>query len=323
MDCENCGRTNDENARYCAACGVELGAVGAASASGGGTIRTRGLGEFLDEAFRVYRANFLPFIVIAAIPQVAFVLSSIFQASENGAAQGFSFLLTLAGVVLSVIAVGSLIFGVTRHYTRGSVDVMDCLSHAFQVGIFLIAQAIIFTIVVGALLVAGAATLALGILALFADGGGPGDTVGGALILIGGLLTLVGIVIAVWLSVRWFCAVHAVVIEGKGPIAGLGRSWNLVTGSWWRVFGIGLVFAIIATVAIMVIAIPVGIIGAIAGAIAAGEQGGTVVGAIAGALATIVVTPFAYIAGTLIYFDLRVRKEGFDLDVLADETSRV
>ncbi len=319
MDCQNCGRTNAPDARYCAACGVEVGAASAAPV-GGGTIPPRGLGGFLEEAFRVYRANFLPFIVIAAIPQVAFVLSSVFQASADVAAQGFSFLLALAGVVLSVIAVGSLIFGVARHYTRGEVDVMDCLSHALQVGVLLVAQAIVFAIVVGALFVVGAAMLALGILALFFDGGGSGDTVGGALILIGGLLTLVGIVIAVWLGVRWFCAAHAVVIEGKGPIAGLGRSWSLVTGSWWRVFGIGLVVAIVVIGAAIVISIPLGVITALA---ALGGVGAAVLTGLTTAVATAIVTPFAYIAGTLLYFDLRVRKEGFDLDALAAETSRV
>lgn len=318
MDCQNCGRTNAPDARYCAACGVELGAASAPPA-GGGSIPTRGLGEFLEEAFRVYRANFLPFIVIAAIPQVAFVLSGVFQASEDGAAQGFSFLLTLAGMVLSIIALGSLIFGVARHYTRGDVNVMDCLSHALQVGVLLVAQAIVFTLVVGALFVVGAAMLALGILALYFDGGASGDTVGGVLFFIGGLLTLAGIVIAAWLGVRWFCATHAVVIEGKGPIAGLGRSWNLVTGSWWRVFGIGLVITIIVILAALVISAPIGIIVGVA----LGGQSGGLATTLGGAAASVLVTPFIYAALTLIYFDLRVRTEGFDLDALAAETSRV
>ena len=69
----------------------------------------------------------------------------------------------------------------------------------------------------------------------------------------------------------------------------------------------------------MVISIPIGIIGGLAFA----AVGGGIVASIGGGAATILVTPFAYIAGTLIYFDLRVRKEGFDLDVLAAETSRV
>ncbi len=320
MDCQNCGRTNAPDARYCAACGVELGAASAAPA-GGGTIPTRGLGALLEESFRLYRANFWQFVAIAAIPAAANVLANLFFATGESPLALLGGIFILASIALSVIAAGAIAFGVARHYVRGEVDVVDCYSHAFQVGVFLIAQAIVVTVILGGLLIVGAVMFVIGAIVGVFEGDSDGAVL--ALVVIGALMFLVGIVVAVWLGVRWFSAAYAVVIEGKGPIAGLGRSWNLVTGSWWRVFGIGLVFAIIITVVIMVIAIPVGIVGAIAGAIAAGEQGAGILGPIAGALATIVVTPFAYIGGTLLYFDLRVRKEGFDLDALAAETSRV
>ena len=317
MDCENCGRTNDPEANYCAACGVALDAAAAAPA-GGGTIPPRSLGGFLDETLRVYRSNFWQFVAIAAIPAAVNVLASLFSATEEPPLELLGGLLILASLVLSVITAGAIVFGVAQHYVRGEVDIVDCLLHAFQVGVFLIAQAIVVTVVLGSVLVVGVIMFIIGALAE-AFGNGESDGVVVGLIVIGGLLTLTGIAIAVWLGVRWFSASFAVVIEGKGPIAGLGRSWNLVTGSWWRVFGIGLVIFIVAIVAAMVISIPIGIVGGIAG----GVEGGTVVGSIAAAIATVVVTPFAYIAGTLIYFDLRVRKEGFDLDALAAETSRV
>ena len=322
--CPNCGATNAPGAAYCAACGVSVGAASTAAQGGDGSISTRGLGALLDESFQVYRANFLPFIAIMALPQVANVLSSIFFQVESGPAILIGFILLLATIMLSIVAAGAMVFGVARHYTRGGVDVMDCLSHAFQVAVLLIAQGIVVMVVIGGLLLVGGILFILGIVfAGFAAWGGNGDSeaLGVIFIIVGLLLTLLGLVIAIWLGVNWFCGSQAVVIEGKGPVAGLGRSWNLVRGSWWRVFGIGLVVAIIVIVAGTVIAIPIGVIAGIA-AFASGEAF-TLVGAIAGAVATILTAPFAYIAGTLLYFDLRVRKEGFDLDVLADETSRV
>src|SRR5437660_638996 len=42
---------------------------------------------------------------------------------------------------------------------------------------------------------------------------------------------------------------------------------------------------------------------------------------VVGTLVSAVVTPIAYIAVVLLYFDLRVRKEGLDLDQLAQQTS--
>ena len=314
--CPNCGTANAPGAAYCAACGVELGTASAAPA-GGGSIPPRGLGALLDESFRVYRANFWQFVAIAAVPAAANVLANVFFATGEPPLAVLGAIMILAYIVLSIVAVGAIVFGVARHYVRGEVDVVECYSHAFQVGVLLIAQGIVVTVALGAAFVAGIVMVVVG---AFAQLGGDGaETAGQALLVIGGLLTLAGVVIAVWLGVNWFCAAHAVVIEGKGPIAGLGRSWNLVRGSWWRIFGIGLVFAIVIVVAAMVISIPIGIIGGLAFA----AVGGGIVASIGGGAATILVTPFAYIAGTLIYFDLRVRKEGFDLDVLAAETSRV
>ena len=245
------------------------------------------------------------------------MLANVFFATGEPPLAVLGAIMILAYIVLSIVAVGAIVFGVARHYVRGEVDVVECYSHAFQVGALLIAQGIVVTVALGAAFVAGIVMVVVG---AFAQLGGDGaETAGQALLVIGGLLTLAGVVIAVWLGVNWFCAAHAVVIEGKGPIAGLGRSWNLVRGSWWRIFGIGLVFAIVIVVAAMVISIPIGVIGGVA--FAAGSGG--IVASLAAAAASILITPFAYIAGTLIYFDLRVRKEGFDLDVLADETSRV
>ena len=317
MDCENCGRTNDPEANYCAACGVALDAV-SVSQPGGGSIPARGLGALLDEAFRVYRANFWQFVAIAAIPAAANVLANLFLAAGESPLALLGGILILASLVLSIITAGAIVFGVARYQVRGEVDVAECLSHAFQVGVFLVAQAIVVTVVAGGVLIVGVIMFLIGgLVAAFEPADSEGVFV--AFFVIGGLLTLAGIVVAIWLGVRWFSASFAVVIEGKGPIAGLGRSWSLVTGSWWRVFGIGLVIALVIIVAALVISIPIGIIGGIAG----GAEGAGIVGSIATALTTILVTPFAYIAGTLIYFDLRVRKEGFDLDTLAAETSRV
>ena len=316
MNCENCGRANEPGAKFCPACGIALGATAVAQA-GRGAIPTRGLGGLLDESLRVYRAHFWQFVAIAAIAAAANVFGSVLSEAGESALALLGGLFILAAVVLAVITGGAIVFGVARHYARGEVDIADCLSHAFQVGIYLVVQALLVAVLVGGLLVVGTIMVIIGAIGGAFDNGAP-EGAAVALMVIGGLLTLAGLVIAIWLGVRWFSAAYAVVLEGKGPIAGLGRSWNLVTGSWWRVFGLGVVIAIIVVVVAMVVAIPFGVVGAIA----LGEDGAGVIGAIGGALATVLITPFAYIFGTLLYFDLRVRKEGFDLDALTAETSR-
>jgi hypothetical protein len=134
------------------------------------------------------------------------------------------------------------------------------------------------------------------------------------------LLVVPGIAVfcaGVYLGVRWTLAVAAMMAEDLGPIKGLGRSWNLVRGSWWRTFGILLVVGIMQAV----IGYALGFLfGLIAGAVTSGDVqlaviavGSTILGAL--------VSPITTIAVVLFYFDLRVRKEGLDLDQLAQQTS--
>ena len=134
------------------------------------------------------------------------------------------------------------------------------------------------------------------------------------------LLVLPGIAVlcaGVYLGVRWSLSVAAMTAEDIGPIRGMGRSWNLVSGSWWRTFGILLI------VGIMYLIISYGLLilfGVIAALVATGDFEAAVV-QVGSTLLGAVLSPIVYIAVTLLYFDLRVRKEGLDLDQLAQQTS--
>jgi hypothetical protein len=134
------------------------------------------------------------------------------------------------------------------------------------------------------------------------------------------LLFLPGIAVfcaAIYLLVRWSLSVAAMMAEDIGPIRGLGRSWNLVSGSWWRSFGILLI------VWIMWLVISYGLLilfTLIAALFSTGDFKAAVVN-IAGTALGALLSPIWSIAITLLYFDLRVRKEGLDLDQLAQQTS--
>ena len=118
-----------------------------------------------------------------------------------------------------------------------------------------------------------------------------------------------------WIFVRWSVAVPALVTEGIGPVQALGRSWQLTRDNWWRLFGILLVVYLLASAASSVLggfALPI--------AILVPFVSQTVRGAIALTASTVgsaLVTPVEYLCIVLLYFDLRIRKESFDLDELA------
>lgn len=118
----------------------------------------------------------------------------------------------------------------------------------------------------------------------------------------------------VWLSVAWSVSFPALLSEGIGPVAALGRSFRLVKGRWWATFGALLVMYLL----VIVIS---GILGALLGAtlIAAvdSEAVAAVFYTIVNTLSSLITLPLMAAVLTVIYFDLRVRKEGFDLQLLA------
>jgi hypothetical protein len=110
---------------------------------------------------------------------------------------------------------------------------------------------------------------------------------------------------AVWLSALFFAVVPVVVLEGKGPFAAFDRSAELSKGVKWHVLSaLGLVVIIRLVVAGGVIIVVTLI------------KDRTLQYLITGA-ANIIIYPLLGIAEALIYYDVRIRKEGFDIEMMA------
>lgn len=105
------------------------------------------------------------------------------------------------------------------------------------------------------------------------------------------------------LVLLWFYP-QGILLEGLGPISAFRRSSNLAHGNWWRIFGTGVTFALPVVVALL---IAVGVLGQPTGAVTDG---------IVYALVSAVALPWIMIGSTLLYLDLRVRKEGLSLNDL-------
>jgi hypothetical protein len=110
---------------------------------------------------------------------------------------------------------------------------------------------------------------------------------------------VVAVVAAVYLAIRWSVWTPAVVLEGRGPIDALRRSWGLVKGNMWRSLAILFVTGLVAAVAGAVLG-AVG--GAVGGAISPGA------GALVGDLLAILTVSWFPIVLTLLFLDLRARR---------------
>ncbi len=123
-------------------------------------------------------------------------------------------------------------------------------------------------------------------------------------------LLIVGLPLFFYIWVTWYFYSQAIMIEGKrGPRMALGRSHGLVKGSWWRVFGMGTGFVVLLVMLYIVAIIPGLIL----------STGTPIAGGILLAIAGSLVAPLGYIGTTLVYFDLRIRKENYTRQELASE----
>ncbi len=130
-----------------------------------------------------------------------------------------------------------------------------------------------------------------------------------------GLGLIACIVPGIYLWGAFYVAIPVVLVEGVGPIRALGRSRQLVQGRWWGTIGVALVGTILVSVVTAVLtALFLGL--AFANP-AKNTVTGFVVSTLSTTLASTVTTPAVAAFATVLYIDLRVRKEGFDLLLLA------
>lgn len=107
-----------------------------------------------------------------------------------------------------------------------------------------------------------------------------------------------------WLLVNWSLFVQAITVEKRGVTGSLGRSRDLVRQNWGRTFGL-----------LLLLALPVAIPIWFAGASGVGPAKGPGVNLILSLLGA-AVAPLYMTGATLLYFDLRLRKEDFNLKTL-------
>lgn len=119
-------------------------------------------------------------------------------------------------------------------------------------------------------------------------------------------ITIIGIPFAIFFGVRWSLLLQVATLENVGPTEAISRSSNLVKGDWWRVLGYIIIMIIIS----FIIGIGAGILMRLLPA---------VISNFIWAMVNILIFPITTIIMTLIYWDLRVRKEGYNLEKLSQE----
>jgi hypothetical protein len=275
--------------------------------------------QVLDRTFQLYRRNFVLFAGIAALPpalKLAMDLLSLLVGSSNkmgvAAVSGLGVvLLAIAYLCGAVLAAAASTYAVSLvHLERpasigGSYRTISpyfwrLVGIAFVIGLMMAGIAIVIVIP----FVLSAAT---GSSAAFSAGFG----------VLGFLALIVGVFLMVHLYARFSLATAACVVEKLSVTESIQRSRTLTKGESGRIWLV-LILTIVLTYALaLALMIPGGVMMAM-GKQGAGLVAGTVVLYVGQFLATLLAAPILTISLVLIYYDLRVRKEAFDLQVMME-----
>jgi hypothetical protein len=291
------------------------------------------VGEWLDATFTLYRRNFVLIASISAVVQIPYALLTWLLFSLTGVAafvrsplaslgtttitpaQAQHLLNSYLGVLavaLGLILVSLLVVvplgeaATTRAVSDRYLDRPSSLLSAYRAAWSRLGALMsMILILVGAY--AGSLAAVIGLVALLGAVGAGGL---GALLAIVAFVALVPVLIVIY--VRTVVAVPAIVLERASGWRGLQRSWQLISGRFWPTFGRMLLLALIASIISSVIAAIFEIPGA-----ALAPSSTFVFDQVASAVAAVFVGPITYIGVTLLYYDIRIRKEGFDIEMLA------
>ena len=243
------------------------------------SLRPLSVGEILDVSFSLYRRHFATLGTIAVLCSGIPVLLSLYIESSGGVLYNLPLTLLhyVIFTVLSSIATAATVFVVSESYLGRPLPAREALSRATPLLARLILCSLLFAIIVG-----------IGFIFFFIPG----------IIMVCGLLL----------------AFPSLVLEpGISPTGALSRSWSLTRGSRWRMF------ALLITM-VLLLYVPLVGLGAVAAVALPGGSHGTTPGTVTLAVVGVVqmlLYPLLYCVLTVAYYDLRVRKEGFDLEVLA------
>jgi len=311
------------------------------SVTGAGSIRARlrprETGEIFGEAFRLYRQNWKLFWAITLAFYVPFTILSILWGIWSSHVLGppvrgdmASSIVTgvpallLASAPIFLVYWG-LIRAVSDKYLGRNTKFVELITPDSRlwglVGANIVQCLVMFApfvFVMGVLfpvLVAGS----------FARG--PSSAAGFAVGFLAVAL-VVCFVVMVMAAIYWCIASSAAVIEGCGALTSLRRSANLVRGFGSKAFSMlflpgliaGLIKLIIQGSAEIAVIAPLVAKGPAALSSAGAMSLPATVGlSLASIIAMMIATPIALLPVVIFYYDLRVRKEGFDLQMLAEE----
>ena len=295
-------------------------------------LRPLGVGDIVDRVFSMYRQRAILFMTLSAVPYLALflVIGGIIlsvgslltpllpffntfgtePASPNliltPAIGAGLFTLLVVGLIAGLISVlflsvqiGSIVDAAAARYLGRDTTV----GASFRAGLR-VAPKIIGT---GLLLFFA---LSLGWVTLFVIVA----LANNALVAVLGILG--GLVATVFVFASWLVAPVVAALEPIGPVHAIRRSWWLSDGHRWRILGLQILLGVLQAVLSTLISV------IFVAAFISDNTVRLVLQNVVNVIATVLWAPVEWGTFTILYFDLRVRKEALDLQIAAEALPR-
>lgn len=256
-------------------------------------IREHTVGGIINGAFRIYFQHFTTIILAFFIPVLPFNLLQVVATSEN--LYGLLIVSVILGTMAGLLAFSAITLIISDFCVGNKASIVRAYKRVLGALIFkLLATNLLqmLAIIVGII----PALIAFNLLAT--------DLLQ--------MLAIIVVIISALIAIAWFLfGSIIVVLEGTWGVEALKRSKNLGSTKHWRNIGVFLILSLVGIVF-------GGIAGAIMGAIAPNAVG-QIGFQIMIVILQLLVTPLSLIAIVLLYYDLRVRKEAYNLEALAED----
>jgi hypothetical protein len=301
-------------------------------------LRPLRLGDLYDGAFKSIRQNPRVMIGMAIVLVTGFLLLPSLVSVAMAAAGGLSgpfdadslttttadddptqgvaaIVMSYVGNLLAVVA-GLMLTGLVVHVVaEGVLGRRTTFGQAWAAvrGRLLRLVGVMLLSVVVALLLVG---VAVGLVVL------AGVAVGTVAAVVTGFVVFPAALVAiVWLQIRFFLlAPPALVLERLGVFASMRRSYRLTSRQFWRTLGIYVLTTLVVGVAASMLALPFSLVALVGGLFVSEAWAGlvyvlaTYIGLV---LTQALTTPFTAAVVALQYVDQRIRKEGFDIELIS------
>ena len=307
-------------------------------------LRPLSIGEIISGAFESLRANpramFLPSLIVltatGALSAVLNYLGASFLLSRvddllnssdvriSGILPVFmgSFASQMVGALLTALATtiltGLLIVAVSRSVLGRIATPGEVWERTRGRILPLIGQTLLITLIT---VIADAIIVVIGIVLIViiaASVTGPDPGAGAIVITLLAALALIVIVFiaAAFLVVRLSLAPAALMLENTGVVEGIGRSWALTRGSFWRVLGILVLAGLITGLVTGTLSFGLGmVLGVISVGLPAAQPLVSAVTVLLTSVLSALVLPFTAAVTALTYIDLRMRTVGLDVEL--------